>query len=75
MSGSVMAKSWGKPTVFKNDRDPMFGNGLVMVEGDEWVRQRHVITPAFNPINLKVSLSIPDLSPKMEKYLADSMRI
>ena len=70
-----MAKSWGKPTVFKNDRDPMFGNGLVMVEGDAWVRQRHVITPAFNPINLKVFLSIPDLSPKMEKYLADSLRI
>nr|POF07576.1 cytochrome p450 [Quercus suber] len=58
MSGSVMAKSWGKPTVFKNDRDPMFGNGLVMVEGDEWVRQRHVITPAFNPINLKVMASL-----------------
>ncbi|XP_050251755.1 cytokinin hydroxylase-like [Quercus robur] len=58
MSGSVMAKSWGKPTVFKNDRDPMFGNGLVMVEGDEWVRQRHIITPAFNPINLKVMASL-----------------
>ena len=70
-----MAKSWGKPTVFKNDRDPMFGNGLVMVEGDAWVRQRHVITPAFNPINLKVFLSIPDLSPKMETYLADSLKI
>ena len=61
--------------MFKNDRDPMFGNGLVMVEGDAWVRQRHVITPAFNPINLKVFLSIPDLSPKMETYLADSLKI
>ncbi|GMY39834.1 cytokinin hydroxylase-like [Fagus crenata] len=54
MSSEVLAKSWGKPTVFKNDRDPMFGNGLVMTEGDEWVRHRHVITPAFNPTNLKV---------------------
>ncbi|KAI4356689.1 hypothetical protein L6164_000692 [Bauhinia variegata] len=33
MSTQVMAKSWGKPSVFRNDRDPMFGNGLVMVEG------------------------------------------
>ena len=66
MSGEVMAKSWGKPTVFKNDRDAMFGNGLIMTEGDDWVRHRHVITPAFHPTNLKVpplslSLSI-DLS-------------
>jgi hypothetical protein len=64
MSGEVMARSWGKPTVFKNDRDAMFGKGLVMTEGDDWVRHRHVITPAFHPTNLKVpplSLSI-DLS-------------
>jgi cytochrome P450 len=58
MSGEVMARSWGKPTVFKNDRDAMFGNGLVMTEGDDWVRHRHVITPAFHPTNLKVSLSL-----------------
>ncbi|GMY39846.1 cytokinin hydroxylase-like, partial [Fagus crenata] len=58
MSSEVLAKSWGKPTVFKNDRDPMFGNGLVMTEGDEWVRHRHVITPAFNPTNLKVMANL-----------------
>jgi cytochrome P450 len=70
MSSEVLAKSWGKPTVFKNDRDPMFGNGLVMTEGDEWVRHRHVITPAFNPTNLKVSLSL-----NMEKDLVGFLRI
>ncbi|XP_070024705.1 cytokinin hydroxylase-like [Nicotiana sylvestris] len=53
MSAGVMGKSWGKPTVFKRDRKAMFGNGLVMVEGDEWVRHRHVITPAFTPSNVK----------------------
>ncbi|CAI9771916.1 unnamed protein product [Fraxinus pennsylvanica] len=53
MSARVTAKSWGKPTVFKNDREPMFGNGLIMVEGEDWVRRRHVITPAFSPANLK----------------------
>lgn len=54
MSGEVLAKSWGKPQIFKQDRSPMFGNGLVSTEGDDWVRHRHVITSAFNPINLKV---------------------
>ncbi|TKY45162.1 Cytochrome P450 714B1 [Spatholobus suberectus] len=49
----VLAKRWGKPRVFRHDRDPMFGNGLVMVEGNEWVRHRHVIAPAFSPLNLK----------------------
>lgn len=51
-----MGKSWGKPGVFKKDREPMFGNGLVMTEGDEWVHRRHTITPAFSPSNLKVSI-------------------
>ncbi|KAG5077866.1 hypothetical protein JHK82_056561 [Glycine max] len=53
MSTVVMAKSWGKPSVFRTDRDPMFGSGLVMVEGNDWVRHRHIVAPAFNPINLK----------------------
>ncbi|XP_022734586.1 cytokinin hydroxylase-like [Durio zibethinus] len=53
MSSGVLGKSWGKSNVFKHDRKPMFGSGLVMVEGDDWVRHRHVITPAFSPPNLK----------------------
>ncbi|XP_023753418.1 cytokinin hydroxylase [Lactuca sativa] len=58
ISSGVMGKSWGKPTVFKNDRKPMFGDGLIMVEGDDWVRHRHVITPAFSPANLKAMTSM-----------------
>ncbi|KAK7270858.1 hypothetical protein RJT34_26341 [Clitoria ternatea] len=58
MSTEVMAKRWGKPRVFRHDRDPMFGNGLVMVEGNEWVRHRHVIAPAFSPLNLKAMASM-----------------
>ncbi|MCD9645539.1 hypothetical protein HAX54_034537 [Datura stramonium] len=33
-------------------------HGLVMVEGDEWVRHRHVITPAFTTANLKGMASL-----------------
>ncbi|PIN07403.1 Cytochrome P450 CYP4/CYP19/CYP26 subfamily [Handroanthus impetiginosus] len=58
VSSDIKGKSWGKPTVFKNDRKPMFGNGLVMVEGEDWVRHRHVITPAFSPTNLKAMASL-----------------
>ncbi|CAL1371212.1 unnamed protein product [Linum trigynum] len=58
MSAGIMGKSWGKPRVFKQDREPMFGNGLVMVEGEEWVRHRHVITPAFTAPNLKAMSSL-----------------
>ncbi|MCL7021928.1 hypothetical protein MKW94_020052 [Papaver nudicaule] len=59
MSTKVMAKSWGKPRVFKDDRKPMFGNhGLLMVEGQDWVHHRHIITPAFSPSNLKAMANV-----------------
>ncbi|KAK7270489.1 hypothetical protein RIF29_23669 [Crotalaria pallida] len=58
MSSEVIAKRWGKPSVFRNDRDPMFGSGLVMVEGDDWVRHRNIVAPAFNPLNIKVLASM-----------------
>ncbi|KAH8486271.1 hypothetical protein H0E87_025327 [Populus deltoides] len=72
MSSGVMGKSWGKPEVFKHDREPMFGNGLVMVEGDEWVRHRHVITPAFSPANLKAmsSLMVESTTKMLDKWAA-----
>ncbi|KAF5480417.1 hypothetical protein F2P56_001169 [Juglans regia] len=70
MSAEVVAKSWGKPSVFRNDRDPMFGNGLVMIEGDNWVRHRHVITPAFHPTNLKVmaTLMVESTTKMLDKW-------
>ncbi|KAL1813811.1 hypothetical protein ACET3Z_023876 [Daucus carota] len=70
MSLGVLGKSWGKPSVFRNDRKPMFGNGLVMVEGDDWVRHRHVITPAFSPANLKAmgSLMIETTNEMLDRW-------
>ncbi|TYH01341.1 hypothetical protein ES288_A09G050900v1 [Gossypium darwinii] len=58
MSSRVHGNKWGKPNVFKHDRKPMFGSGLVMVEGDDWVRHRHVINPAFSPPTLKAMASL-----------------
>lgn len=37
-----------------DDREPMFGNSLVMIDGEEWFHRRKVLTPAFSPSNLKV---------------------
>lgn len=39
------------PSVFS-----LFGKGLVLVEGEEWVRHRRVVNPAFAIDKLKVSL-------------------
>ncbi|KAK1283643.1 hypothetical protein QJS10_CPB21g00448 [Acorus calamus] len=61
ISSVVVTKKWGKPTVFRRDRQPMFGDGLVMVEGDRWVTNRHSITPLFSMSNLNVSLSNPNI--------------
>jgi len=64
MSTKVLAKTWGKPSVFRKDRDAMFGNGLVMAEGNKWVHHRHIIAPAFSPLNLKVQLSLSPFLPQ-----------
>ena len=58
MTSGVLGKNWGKPNVLKKDRYPMFGDGLSMVEGDDWVLHRRAITPAFAPANLKVMISL-----------------
>ncbi|CAB4271424.1 unnamed protein product [Prunus armeniaca] len=52
------SKELGEACCVRRDRAAMFGNGLLMSEGDDWVRHRHVITPAFNPTNLKAMASL-----------------
>lgn len=58
MASGILSKNWGKPGVFKRDRKPMFGSGLVMLENDDWVHHRHVITPAFSHASLKAMMSL-----------------
>nr|WPX71661.1 cytochrome P450 714A1 [Gastrodia elata] len=53
-----MGRKWGKPNVFKRDRRPMFGKGLVMVEGDNWTHHRRTIATAFTAHNLNVTISM-----------------
>ncbi|GAA0147968.1 oxygenase [Lithospermum erythrorhizon] len=75
MSRGVMGKSWGKPNVFKNDRKAMFGKGLVMVEGDDWVRHRHIISPAFSSTNVKAMSSLmKESATKMLDQWAETIR-
>ncbi|KAG2662680.1 cytochrome P450 714D1-like [Panicum virgatum] len=54
----ALGKRWGKPDVFRRDRMPMFGRGLVMAEGDEWARHRNIIAPAFSATNLNHMIGV-----------------
>ncbi|MQM17838.1 hypothetical protein Taro_050818 [Colocasia esculenta] len=56
-TSGVLGKRWGKPDVFRHDRKPMFGEGLVMSEGDTWAQHRQIISPAFSATNLNAMLN------------------
>jgi cytochrome P450 len=56
VTSGILSRQWGKPNLFKRDRKPMFGDGLVMVEGNEWTFHRNIISPAFSITNLNVSI-------------------
>ncbi|KAJ3672229.1 hypothetical protein LUZ60_006950 [Juncus effusus] len=43
--------------MFKYDRKPLFGEGLLMAEGDEWNLHRNIISPAFSMTNLNTMIS------------------
>ncbi|CAN6457100.1 unnamed protein product [Victoria cruziana] len=70
ISACDQSKSWGKPSVFREDRKALFGNGLVMLEGDNWSRRRRTISPAFSPSNLKNmgSLMVASTCSMLEKW-------
>ncbi|TKW35810.1 hypothetical protein SEVIR_2G399500v4 [Setaria viridis] len=51
-TAGALGRRWGKPDVFRRDRMPMFGRGLIMSEGEEWALHRNIIAPAFSATNL-----------------------
>lgn len=55
MTAGTTNSSWGKPNMFRQDRRPLFGEGMVMIEGENWAHHRRIITPAFSSTNQKVS--------------------
>ncbi|OEL29604.1 Cytochrome P450 714C3 [Dichanthelium oligosanthes] len=57
-TAGALGKLWGKPDVFRRDRMPMFGRGLVMAEGQEWATHRNIIAPAFSATNLKDMIGV-----------------
>lgn len=69
VAGGAPGKLWGKPDVFRRDRMPMFGRGLVMAEGDLWARHRHVIAPAFSSTNLNDMVGL--MEEATEKMLSE----
>lgn len=46
--------NWGRPAFLKNDRFPLFGNGLIMAEDQDWLHQRRIIGQALTAEKVKV---------------------
>lgn len=55
ISEAVPTRNWGKPLVFKGDRQSLFGEfGLNMTESQRWLLHKRIIGPAFSSSSLKV---------------------
>ncbi|PKU63046.1 Cytochrome P450 714C2 [Dendrobium catenatum] len=75
ITSGKLGKKWGKPDVFKHDRKPMFGTGLVMIDGDNWARHRNIIAPAFSTTNLnKMIAMMEDSTTKMLQEWVNQVR-
>ncbi|CAN6176198.1 unnamed protein product [Urochloa humidicola] len=57
-TAGALGRRWGKPDVFRRDRMPMFGRGLIMAEGEEWALHRNIISPAFSATNLNEMIGL-----------------
>ncbi|KAL8167017.1 hypothetical protein V2J09_008516 [Rumex salicifolius] len=58
ISAAVATKNWGKPLVFKGDRQTMFGQfGLNMIEGEGWVLHKRIIGPALSSSYVKLTVN------------------
>lgn len=55
MSAAAATRNWGKPLVFKGDRQTLFGQyGLNMIEAEGWVLHKRIISPAFSTSYIKL---------------------
>lgn len=61
------AKSFGKTDMFKRVIRSVDGNGLVVSEGDFWLRQRRTINPAFN--HTSVASYAKTIQEETERYI------
>ncbi|KAF8378967.1 hypothetical protein HHK36_028393 [Tetracentron sinense] len=48
----------GKPTFLREERWPLFGNGILASSGKIWVHQRKIISPEFYPDKVKDMVNI-----------------
>ena len=46
--------NWGRPAFLKSDRYPLFGNGLIMAEDQDWLHQRRIVGQALTAEKVKV---------------------
>ncbi|KAH9302037.1 hypothetical protein KI387_013620 [Taxus chinensis] len=46
--------NWGRPAFLKKDRFPLFGNGLIMAEDQDWLHQRRIIGQALTAEKVKL---------------------
>eukprot|EP00253_Pinus_taeda_P026607 PITA_26607 len=53
-SGSL---NWGRPAFLKSDRYPLFGNGLIMAEDQDWLHQRRIVAQALTTEKIKEMLA------------------
>lgn len=48
--------NWGRPAFLKSDRYPLFGNGLIMAEDQDWLHQRRIVAQALTAGKIKEML-------------------
>lgn len=67
--------NWGRPAFLKSDRFPLFGNGLIMAEDQDWLHQRRVVVQALTAEKVKGMLDtvLEACGPVLDEW-AEKMR-
>ncbi|GLJ42210.1 hypothetical protein SUGI_0873890 [Cryptomeria japonica] len=61
---------WGKPTVFREDKVSLFGNGLIMADGTNWAHRRRIVAQAFHMDKIKGTIGdmVDLIVPMVERW-------